>query len=265
MAAVSSFIAERRGNILALDQHVELETATFFMRAVWDLAAFTVPRAAVAAEVAAFCSSQGLSYQLAFSDEIPRAAVFASRTPHCLYDLLLNDQLDELGGTVALVVSNHPDLRSVAEHFGKPFAHVPMRDKVIGEGVHRDLLAEHRIDVVVLARYMQILSPAFVNDWRGRVINIHHSFLPAFVGAEAYRQAKERGVKMIGATAHYVTAELDQGPIIEQATVRVSHRDSYRDFVRRGRDLEREVLSRAVKLHLERRVIVSGNRTIVFD
>ena len=179
--------------------------------------------------------------------------------------LFRSEQVDELGGEIALVVSNHKELAEVAAHFGKAFVHVPAADKAAAEAAHRRLLAEHAIDLVVLARYMQILSPAFVADWDRRVINIHHSFLPAFVGAEAYRQADERGVKMIGATAHYVTAHLDQGPIIEQDTVRVSHRDGLADLLRKGRDLERRVLSRAVRLHFERRVMVSGNRTIVFD
>ncbi len=265
VAALSTFVAVRGGNILAIDQHVEVESSTFFMRIVWDLARFNVPRAEVPAAVATLCEGEGLAYSLSFSDVKPRTAVLVSKSPHCLYDLLLNEQLGELSGEIVLVVSNHNDLRSVAEHFGKPFEHVPTEDRAAAEMRHRELLAGRRVDGIVLARYMQILSPGFVTEWSGRVINIHHSFLPAFVGAEAYRQAKERGVKMIGATAHYVTADLDQGPIIDQQTVRVSHRDSLSDVVRKGHDLERQVLSRAVRLHHERRVMVSGNRTIVFE
>jgi formyltetrahydrofolate deformylase len=193
-------------------------------------------------------------------------AVFASKAPHCLYDLLLAHQLGELGGDLVMVISNHDALRSVAGHFGVPFQHVPVdnRDKRAAEGTQQNLLADARVDLVVLARYMQILSPAFVAQWPSRIINIHHSFLPAFVGAKPYHQAKARGVKVIGATAHYVTSELDQGPIIEQDVCRVSHRDGVEEIVRKGGELERRVLTHAVRMHLERRVLVSENRTIVF-
>jgi formyltetrahydrofolate deformylase len=192
--------------------------------------------------------------------------VMVSKTPHCLYDLLLRQSLGELGGDIVAVLSNHADLQSVAGHFGLPFHHIPVEAGRKEEAETRQLalLAELGVDLVVLARYMQVLSPTFVAGWRDRVINIHHSFLPAFVGARPYHQAKERGVKVIGATAHYVTPELDHGPIIEQDVARVSHRDEVEDLVRKGRDLERQVLSRAVHAHLERRVLISGNRTIVF-
>jgi formyltetrahydrofolate deformylase len=207
-----------------------------------------------------------LGWELSYSDVRPRVAVFASKAPHCLYDLLLAHQLGELGGELALVVSNHEILRPVAGHFGVRFEHVPVvgGDKAAAEATEERLLAELGIDLVVLARYMQIVSPAFVARRPARIINIHHSFLPAFVGAKPYHQAKARGVKVIGATAHYVTSELDQGPIIEQDVCRVSHRDDVGEIVRKGGELERRVLTRAVRLHLERRVLVSGNRTIVF-
>jgi len=192
--------------------------------------------------------------------------VFASKAPHCLYDLLLAAQLGELGGDLVVVVSNHEALRPVAGHFGVPFEHLPVAagDKRSAEARQQALLDERKIDLVVLARYMQILSPEFVTRWPSRIINIHHSFLPAFVGAKPYHQAKERGVKVIGATAHYVTSDLDQGPIIEQDVCRVSHRDDVGELIRKGGELERRVLTHAVRLHLERRVLVSGNRTIVF-
>jgi len=201
-----------------------------------------------------------------YSDIRPRVAVFASRSPHCLYDLLLAHQLGELGGDLVAVVSNHDDLRSVAGHFGVRYEHIPVdaADKQRAEVASQRLLDELKVDLVVLARYMQILTPEFVTRWPSRIINIHHSFLPAFVGAKPYHQAKQRGVKVIGATAHYVTSELDQGPIIEQDVARVSHRDDVDEMVRKGGELERRVLTRAVRLHLERRVLVSGNRTIVF-
>ena len=192
--------------------------------------------------------------------------MFASRSPHCLYDLLLAHQLGELGGDLVAVVSNHDELRSVAGHFGVRYEHIPVAasDKTQAEAATQRLLDELSVDLIVLARYTQILTPEFVGRWPARIINIHHSFLPAFVGAKPYHQAKERGVKVIGATAHYVTSDLDQGPIIEQDVGRVSHRDDVDELIRKGGELERRVLTRAVRLHLERRVLVSGNRTIVF-
>ncbi|HEY7374902.1 MAG TPA: formyltetrahydrofolate deformylase, partial [Polyangia bacterium] len=207
-----------------------------------------------------------LTWEVTYSDARPRVAVFASRSPHCLYDLLLAHQLGELGGELVAVVSNHDDLRSAAGHFGVRYEHIPVGagDKARAEAAAQSLLDELKVDLVVLARYMQVLSPAFAARWAGRIINIHHSFLPAFVGAKPYHQAKQRGVKVIGATAHYVTSELDQGPIIEQDVARVSHRDDVDEMMRKGGELERRVLTRAVRLHLERRVLISGNRTIVF-
>jgi len=266
VATLSDFVFRSGGNILSADHHAERETGLFFMRLVWDLTGFRLDRAATRRGIASVASELGLTSEATFSDEPARAAVFASRTPHCLYDLLLTHQLGELGGEIAVVVSNHESLRPVAGHFGIRYETIPVdpERRAAAEGAQQLLLDELKVDLVVLARYMQVLSPAFVGRWRGRMVNIHHSFLPAFVGAQAYRQAKERGVKMIGATAHYVTPEIDHGPIIEQDVVRVSHRDEVEDFVRKGRDLERQVLTRAVRLHLERRVLVSGNRTIVF-
>lgn len=266
VARLTEFVYRNGGNILSADHHAERETGLFFMRLVWDAGAFRLDRERTRAEVGDLARELDLTAELTFSDVVQRAAVFASRTPHCLYDVLLNWQLGELGGDVVLVVSNHPVLEAVADHFGVRYEHVPFdpqrRDDA--EARQQAVLEECGADVIVLARYMQVLSPSFVERWHGRLINIHHSFLPAFVGAQAYRQAKERGVKMIGATAHYVTTELDRGPIIEQDVVRVSHRDEVEDFARKGRDLERQVLTRAVRWHLERRVLVSGDWTIVF-
>jgi formyltetrahydrofolate deformylase len=265
VAALSEFVFENGGNILDADQHAEAETGLFFMRLVWDTAGFKLARDGIRAALAALAGRFDLGWELTFSDVRPRVAVFASKAPHCLYDLLLAHQLGELGGDLVLVVSNHDDLRPVAGHFGVRFEHVPVTgDKAAAEAAGEGLLAELGIDLVVLARYMQILSPAFVARRPARIINIHHSFLPAFVGAKPYHQAKARGVKVIGATAHYVTSELDQGPIIEQDVARVSHRDDVTELVRKGGELERRVLTRAVRLHLERRVLVSENRTIVF-
>ena len=267
VAALSEFVFRNEGNILDADQHADRETGLFFMRLVWDLGRFKLSRPAISAALAELAVPFELRWEVTYSDERPRVAILASRTPHCLYDLLLANQLGDLAGEIALILSNHADLEPVAGHFGVRFVHVPVdpSDKPAAEATQQKLLEETRIDLVVLARYMQILSPAFVARWPGRIINIHHSFLPAFVGSRPYHQAKERGVKIIGATAHYVTSELDQGPIIEQDVCRVSHRDDVEDLVQKGRELERQVLTRAVRCHLARRVLISGNRTIVFS
>ncbi|HXI56365.1 MAG TPA: formyltetrahydrofolate deformylase [Polyangia bacterium] len=266
VAALSDFVFRNDGNIIDADQHADRQTGFFFMRLVWDLSQFRLPRGEIAQAVAEMAGRFDLTWELTFSDARPRVAIFASTLPHCLYDLLLSHQLGELGGDLALVISNHQALSSVAGHFGIPFQMIPVEPgrKVEAEAEQQRLLQQHGVDLIVLARYMQILSPAFVDRWPGRIINIHHSFLPAFVGARPYHQAQERGVKVIGATAHYVTSDLDQGPIIEQDVCRVSHRDDVEDLVQKGRELERQVLTRAVRSHLQRRVLVSGNRTIVF-
>jgi formyltetrahydrofolate deformylase len=266
VAALSDFVFRNGGNILDADQHAEVETGLFFMRLVWDLRTFKLDRAGIDAGLGELQRRFDLTFELTYSDRRPRVAVFASKAPHCLYDLLLSHQLGELHGELALVVSNHADLQPIAGHFGVPYHHIAVdpADKSVAEAAQQRLLDEQGIEVVVLARYMQILSPTFVARWPGRIINIHHSFLPAFVGARPYHQAKERGVKVIGATAHYVTSDLDQGPIIDQDVCRVSHRDAVDDLAQKGRELERQVLTRAVRLHLDRRVLVSERRTIVF-
>jgi formyltetrahydrofolate deformylase len=236
------------------------------MRLVWDLGNFSLDRDQIKSEIARLAERFDLKWELTFSDHVPRVVVFATKASHCLYDLLLCQQIGDLGGRIVAVVSNHDALAEVCKHFDVPFTTIPVdRDnRAKAESDQLALLDSLAADVVVLARYMQILSPTFVDRWPNRIINIHHSFLPAFAGARPYHQAKERGVKIIGATAHYVTADLDQGPIIEQNVRRVSHRDEVEDLMRAGRDLEREVLTRAVRLHLQRRVLVAGNRTIVF-
>jgi formyltetrahydrofolate deformylase len=266
VAALSRFVFENDGNILDADQHADLETGVFFMRLVWSLQAFKLARPEMHTALADLAARFDLTWELTYSDIRPRVAVFASKMPHCLYDLLLAHQLGELGGELAVVVSNHQALRSVAGHFGVRFEHIPAdaKTRAPAEAAQQKLLDELQVDLVVLARYMQILSPELVARWPNRIINIHHSFLPAFVGAKPYHQARARGVKVIGATAHYVTAELDQGPIIEQDVRRVSHRDDVDALVQKGRELERQVLTRAVRAHLERRVLVTGNKTIVF-
>ncbi len=266
IAALSDFVFRHGGNILDLDQHSEPETGRFFMRLVWSMERFTLDADGVRLGLEVYARSFGLTWELSFDDRRDRVAVFCSKEPHCLYDLLLRQRLGELPGEIVLVVSNHEDARPAADYFGVPFVVTPVtrENKADAEAKQLELLTERGIDLVVLARYMQILSPEFVERWRGRVINIHHSFLPAFAGARPYHQAKARGVKLIGATAHYATEDLDEGPIIEQDVVRVTHRDEVEDLIRKGRDLERQVLARAVRLHLQRRVLVDGRRTIVF-
>jgi formyltetrahydrofolate deformylase len=266
VAALSNFVFDYGGNILDADQHAEVESGEFFMRLVWDLSGFKLPRDKIHAQLELLANRFELRWDLSFADQGPRIAVFATSSSHCLYDLLLSQQIGDLGGQIVGVVSNHDTLAEVCRHFDVPFTVIPVSKeaKAEAEAKQQALLKEWQVDVVVLARYMQILSPTFVGAWPNRIINIHHSFLPAFAGAKPYHQAKVRGVKIIGATAHYVTAELDQGPIIEQDVSRVTHRDEVPDLLRAGRDLERRVLTRAVRLHLQRRVLVSGNRTIVF-
>lgn len=266
VAALSDFVFRHGGNIITADQHSESETGLFFMRLVFDRTGFGLDREGIDLGMQILVRRFGMRWQLFDDAPAPRVAVFASRTPHCLYDLLLRQRMGELRGRIAVVISNHEDLAEVGAHFGLPFIHIPVTsDKSAAEARQQAVLAEHDINLVVLARYMQILSPEFTTAWQGRCINIHHSFLPAFAGARPYHQAKARGVKVIGATAHYVTPELDQGPIIEQDVIRVTHKDEVDDLIRKGRDLERQVLGRAVRLHLERRVLIDGNRTIVFD
>ncbi len=266
VAALSDFVFAHGGNILDADQHAETESGWFFMRLVWDLTAFRLDRDGLEHALGGIGTRFGLTWAVSYSDQVPRVAVLASRTPHCLYDLLLCHRLGDLGGEIVEVLSNHQEVQEVAAHFGVSFSHHPVspQSKAEAEAALLARLRELQVDLVVLARYMQILSPPFLARYPGRIINIHHSFLPAFVGAKPYHQAKQRGVKVIGATAHYVTEELDQGPIIEQDVTRVTHRDTVDDLVRKGRELERQVLTRAVRLHLQRRVLISGNRTIVF-
>ena len=266
VAAVSAFLCDQGGNILDADQHSDMDTGTFFMRIAFDRSAFRLDPAATQKALEDLAAAFSMSFVLHDVESKPRVAVFAGKTPHCLYDLLLNQSLDELPGNIAIVLSNHKSVGEVARHFDIPFHHISVEElgKVEAECRQRELLKRGNIDLVVLARYMQVLSSDFCLEYAGRAINIHHSFLPAFAGAKPYHQAKERGVKLIGATAHYVTPVLDEGPIIAQDTCRVSHRDAAEDMVRKGRDLERRVLTQAVRLHLERRVLITGNRTIVF-
>ncbi|MEE8369819.1 MAG: formyltetrahydrofolate deformylase [Dehalococcoidia bacterium] len=267
VATVSDFIFRHNGNIIHADQHTDEEEHIFLQRVEWELSGFSIPSEGIADAFQPIANRFGLDWSLHFSNYVPRAAIFVSRLPHCLYDILARWRMGEFLVEIPLVVSNHPELRPVAEGFGLEFHELSItpETKATQEAQILARLEEQRIDFLVLARYMQILGDGFVSRYPNRMINIHHSFLPAFAGARPYHQAYERGVKIIGATAHYVTAELDQGPIIEQDVARVSHRDAVADLVRKGRDLEKVVLARAVNLHLRNRVIVYGNKTVVFD
>lgn len=267
IAVVSEFICKNNGNIIFLDQHVDEVTGAFFMRIEWDLAEFVIPREKIGEYFDVLIGQRyQMEWELHFSSEIPRMALFVSRLPHCLFDILARWKSQEIRAEIPLIVSNHQDLEPVARQFGVDFAHFDMtrENKAEQEAAQLELLRKHQVDFIVLARYMQILSEDFVRHYPNRIINIHHSFLPAFPGAKPYHQAYERGVKVIGATSHYVTAELDCGPIIAQDIIRVSHRDSVADLVRKGRDLEKLVLSRAVWHHLRHQVLVYQNRTCIF-
>ncbi len=264
---IAGFIADNGGNILHFDQHIDSQKGIFFARVEWDIKDFNIPREKIEPAFRPIAERFSMNYTLHFSDQLQRVAIFVSKQEHCFYDLMQRFQSGELRGEPVLVISNHEDMRPLSEFFGVPYYHIPKtkENKKSAEEKELKLLENHGIDVVILARYMQILSEDFVNRYRNRIINIHHSFLPAFPGAKPYHRAYERGVKIIGATSHYVTEVLDEGPIIEQDIIRVSHRDSLEDFIRKGKDIERIVLARAVKWHLERKVLVYENRTVVFD
>ncbi len=266
ISALSSFISMHDGNILSADQYVSGE-GTFFMRLEIEGEGFGLARDEFAGAFRPLARRHGMDWRLAHTDTPKRMTILVFRYDHCLTDLLWRWGAGELDAEIPRVVSNHPDLAPCAQAHGVPFHHLPVTRDTKAEQEARvlDLLAENGIDVVVLARYMQILTPRFVEAYRDRLINIHHSFLPAFAGADPYRRAHERGVKTIGATAHYVGEELDAGPIIHQDVAHVSHRDTVEDLVRLGREVERRVLAHAVRLHLEDRVLVDGNRTVDFE
>ncbi len=267
VASLGQVLYGHGANILDSDQHTDGEAAQFFQRLHFDLTDLQTDRGTLERAISEVAERFSMRYELRYRRQPKRVALFVSRYDHCLYDLLLRHQSGELRCELPLIVSNHPELERVAKQFGVPFRVVPVSaaNKPEAEAEQLTLLREANVDLLVLARYMQILSADFVHTFAGQVINIHHSFLPAFVGSKPYHQAYQRGVKLIGATAHYASAVLDEGPIIEQDVVRCSHRDSIDDLVRKGRDLEKVVLARAVRLHLEDRVLVYGNKTVVFE
>jgi len=266
VSELSGWVAANGGNIRHADHHTDAGAGLFLSRIEWQLEGFGLPREAVAPAVKALAQRLGGEGQLHFSDAATQVAIFVSKQDHCLVDLLWRTRAGEVPMQVPLVISNHPDLQALAENFGARFVHLPVLPaaKPEAERAQLQLLDDHGIELVVLAKYMQVLSPEFLSRFDA-VINIHHSFLPAFQGAQPYHRAWERGVKLIGATAHYVTEDLDGGPIIEQATVPVSHRDDVEDLIRKGRDMERLALARALRLHLRRQVMVYRGRTAVFS
>ncbi len=267
VAAIANFLLSYNANILHADQHQDAETGTFLMRVEWDGSQFDLPPEAFEAAFTPVASEFNMSWKLSHSGIKPRMAIFVSRYDHCLADLLYRYQAGELHCEIPIIISNHADTRWLAEAYRIPFQHIPVhRDsKQEAEATQLAILRRHHVDFIVLARYMQVLSADFIRHYPNRIINIHHSFLPAFHGARPYHRAYERGVKLIGATSHYVTEVLDDGPIIEQDVVRISHRDDLDDLIRRGGDLEKIVLSRAVRLHIEHRVLLYANKTVVFD
>jgi formyltetrahydrofolate deformylase len=267
VAALAQLLYGHGANILGADQHTDSDAGVFFQRICFDMAQLHTDRTSLERAIAEVAERMQMDWRLAYADQTPRVALFVSRADHCLYDLLLRHRAGELRCELALIVSNHPDHKATAEQFGIPYHVFPIsRETKQGQEERElELLAQERIDLVVLARYMQVLSGAFIESFGRGIINIHHSFLPAFSGGRPYQQAAERGVKLIGATAHYATEDLDEGPIIEQDVIRCSHRDRIEDLVRKGRDVERSVLARAVRWHLEDRVLVYGNKTVVFS
>ena len=267
VSRISHFIFERGGNILDLDEHVEPDDGIFSLRIAWDMKNFSISPADLDAAFTPLAKEFNAQWNISFLEKRQKIALFVSRHDHCLQEILWRHSIGEYAVDIPLIISNHPDLKPLAEHHSIPFHVFPITTENKGqqEADELKLLQEHAIDTVVLARYMQILSPQFIQQYPDNIINIHHSFLPAFIGGDPYKQAHQRGVKIIGATSHFVTEDLDTGPIIEQDVIQISHRDTVSDLKRKGRDLERLVLARALQFHTEYRVLVCGKKTIVFQ
>ena len=270
ISEVTRFITDNKGNIVYLDQYVDKQDGMFFMRIEWELEGFLIPRNKIYEYIETlYAQRYQMKFSLYYSDKRPRMAIFVSKMSHCLYDLLARWKAGELDVEIPCIVSNHEDLRYVADQFGLPYyvfsINKDWSNKREVEEAEMKLLRDHGVTFIVLARYMQIISDDMIAAYPNHIINIHHSFLPAFVGAKPYHQAYERGVKIIGATSHYVTAELDAGPIIEQDVIRITHKDTPETLVLKGKDLEKIVLSRAVKAHIDRKVLAYKNRTIIFS
>jgi len=266
-ASVTEFIYKNNGNIVHADQHIDEQNNTFFMRIEWSLDGFNIKQDDVIEQFKPIASKFQMTWELSFTDQRPRVVIFVSRHLHCLQDLLYRHRSGQLDCDIPLIISNHSDAKPIAKEFGIKFLEIPKTQDNKAEQEQKEIEAINKasIDLIVLARYHQIFSADFVSNFHNRIINIHHSFLPAFAGKNPYLQAFEKGVKIIGATSHYVTEQLDEGPIIEQNTVRISHRDSLDDLVRKGEDLERVVLNRALRLALHKKILSYGNKTIIFD
>jgi formyltetrahydrofolate deformylase len=267
VAAIADFLYQHNANILHADQHQDAENNLFLMRVEWDVAGFSLDEASFDAAFASIAKKFSMQWQLKLSQHKTRVAIMVSQYEHCLADLLQRYKSGELVCEIPLVISNHHDTEELVKFYGIDFCHIEVTkdNKSVAEAAQFKLFEEYKIDLIVLARYMQILSPDFVARYPQRIINIHHSFLPAFIGARPYHRAFERGVKLIGATSHYVTEVLDEGPIIEQDIDRISHRDQVEDLIQKGRDLERGVLSKAVRWHIENRILLYANKTVIFD
>ncbi len=266
-ATIAEFIYRYDGNILHFEQHQAGDERYYLARVEWGLNGFRLDLKDFSGAFGPIAEKFGMNWRIAMGSNRPRVAIFVSKYDHCLVDLLYRQRNGELACDFPLMISNHPDAKRHADFYGVPYhvIQVTKENKPEAEKQERGLLTSHNIDLVVLARYMQVLSPEFISHYPQRIINIHHSFLPAFVGAKPHQQAFERGVKLIGATAHYVTEVLDDGPIIEQGVARISHRDGLEDLVEKGRDLEKVVLSRAVRWHIESRILLYGNKTVIFE
>lgn len=267
VAKFANFIYANGGNIVHAEQHTDFAARLFLTRLEWQLEGFYLSRELIGPAFNAIAQPLEASWQIYFSDTVRQIAIWVSRQEHCLLDLIWRQRAGDLPTEIKLIISNHLDLKAIATQFNIDYYHIPItkENKLEQEARQLELLQQYQIDLVVLAKYMQILSPGFIAQFPKAIINIHHSFLPAFIGANPYQQAYQRGVKIIGATAHYVTTNLDEGPIIEQEVVRVSHRDEVADLIRKGKDLERMVLARAVRSHLQNRVLVYSDRTVVFE
>ncbi len=267
VAAIAEFLYQHNANILHADQHQDAENNLFLMRVEWDVAGFNLDEATFKQAFAAIAAKFSMVWQLKLSQHKTRVAIMVSQYDHCLADLLHRFKSGELVCEIPLIISNHRDTEALAKFYGVDFHYIEVSkdNKPQAEAAQFKLFDDYKIDLIVLARYMQILSPNFVARYPQRIINIHHSFLPAFVGAKPYHRAFERGVKLIGATSHYVTEVLDEGPIIEQNIDRISHRDQVEDLIQKGRDLERAVLAKAVRWHIENRILLYANKTVIFD
>lgn len=267
VSKIAQFIFERNGNIVDLDEHVDEEDHIFFLRVTWDLKTFNVPPEKLEEIFQPLAREYQATWSIRLNKNKRKIAIFVSKYAHCLQEILWRHDLREFDAEIALIISNHPDLGFLADRYHIPFHLFPItkENKALQEKKELELIRSEKIDTIILARYMQVLSSTMVENYAHRIINIHHSFLPAFAGANPYKQAYERGVKIVGATCHYVTDVLDEGPIIEQDIIRISHKDSLDDLIRKGRDLERLVLSRGIRFHLQDRILVDGRKTVVFD